>query len=136
MSFGVLLDRLRILRFLDVIEDVAELHVPEAFEMGTVRIAFFLGKRVVLTVNGHPLLRDHSGRNPERKPERPRDGWMQYHRAMRGCTMQINRGAEDGRLQDQHRNNQTPHKRREHSRLLVRELGHLPAGRTVPKQNT
>ena len=51
----VFLDDGSIFGFFDVVEDVAELHGPEPFEVRTVRIAFFIREGMVLAVDGHPL---------------------------------------------------------------------------------
>jgi len=53
---------------------------------------------VVLSMDGHPLLRGQPGRDPQRESEQPRDCRMQRQRAMRGAAMQVNRRAEGGHL--------------------------------------
>jgi hypothetical protein len=51
----VAFDDVGVLDLANVVVNVAELHLPEAFELRAVRIAFFVGERVVLAVHGHPL---------------------------------------------------------------------------------
>ena len=88
-----------VLRFLEVEEHVAELNGPETHQMRAVRIAFFVGERVVLAMDGHPLFRGQAGRQPQREPEEPGHGRVQRERAVRRGAMEI-----DGRAEDRHLN--------------------------------
>ena len=83
------LEHVGVLRFPEVVEDVPELHGPEPHEIRTVRIAFLVGEGVVLAMHRHPLPRGQAGRQPEGKPEQPRDRRMQRQRAMRCGAMQV-----------------------------------------------
>jgi len=94
----VLLDGRRVVGLAHVIEHVAQLHRPKALQPRAVRIAVLVRKRMVLSVDGHPLLRGQSGRDPQRESEQPGDRRMQRQRAMRGAAMQVNRRAEGGDL--------------------------------------
>ena len=66
-----------------VVEDVADLDLPEAFECRTVRIAFLIRERVVLAVHRHPFLRRQPGGQPQRELEHPLDRRVQRERFMR-----------------------------------------------------
>ena len=69
-------ERFGLLDLAHVVVDVAELHLPEAFELRAVRIAFLVGERVMLAMDRHPFLGGQAGGEPQRELERelePRD---------------------------------------------------------------
>ena len=104
----VAIERLRVFRFLDVVEHVAELNRPESVKVRAVRIALHLGERVVLSMDGHPLLGGEPRGQPETHAEHERNGGMQLERLVSGASMEKNRGAEYGDLGYQRGRQQTP----------------------------
>ena len=112
----VLLEHSGVFRFLEVKEDVAELNGPETHQVRAVRIAFFIGKSVVLPVDGNPFLRAEAGRQPQREPEKPGHRRMQRQRAVRGRSMQIDGRAEDRNLDQDDGDDQTENQRSRHAR--------------------
>ena len=111
----------------DVIEDVAPLDLPEAFEGRTVRVAFLIGKRVVLEVHGHPLGGHDAGRHPDAEPEHPLDRGMQHDCAMCRCAVQVDGRAEDRDLGDKRRHNERNDQGKQHYATL-RQTRLLPGG--------
>jgi hypothetical protein len=111
----VALDDLRVLRFLDVVEHVAELNGPETHQRGAMRIAFLIGERVVLAVHGNPFLRRQPGRQPQREPEEPRGHGMKDQRPVTGRAVQENRGAEHGDLGEDGGDGKTQDERKQHA---------------------
>ena len=97
---GVFLDHVRILGFTHVMKDIAELHLPEACEMRAVRIALFVGECMVLTMDRYPFLDDDACRQPQGQAKAKRHDRNQNDRAMCDATMQVNRRAEHGDLND------------------------------------
>src|SRR5215831_5592075 len=61
----VAFDDLAIVCRSDVVKDVADLHAPEPLEQRAMRIAFLVGERMMLSVDGDPLLRMEAGGQPE-----------------------------------------------------------------------
>ena len=96
-------------------EDVAELHRPEAAQVRAVRIAFDFGKGVMLAMHGDPLSRTEPGRNPETETEDECHNGMQLESFMCRAAMEENRGAEYGDLRNQGRRDQAPGKLPEHA---------------------
>ena len=94
------LERFRILCFLQVMKDVAELHRPESVQVRTVRIPFDFGKRVMLAVHCHPFARAQTGRDPQTEAEEKRDSRMELERLMSGAAVEKNSGAENRYLRD------------------------------------
>ena len=79
----------------DVVVDVEELDLPEAEQARTVRIAFAVRERMVLTVDRHPFLPRLSRRQPQDRAEcDARDG-MDGEGPVRERPVQIDRGQED-----------------------------------------
>ena len=70
-------------------------HFLQAEYLWAMRIirCFTLG--VVLTVNGGPLLGDHTGGEPQPETEEMRHGRMQLQRTVRRVAMQVNGDARD-----------------------------------------
>ena len=114
----VLRDNRSVFQLPDVVEDVAPLDLPEAFERRAVRIAFLIGKRVVLEVDGHPLGGHDPGRHPDAEPEHPLNRGMQHDCAMGRRTVQVDGRAEDRDLGDKGRHNQRNDQRKQHDATL------------------
>lgn len=62
--FGIAADHIRFFDLTDVAEDVSQLYLPEALDLGTVRIALFISKHMMLAVNSDPLLGCQAGGDP------------------------------------------------------------------------
>src|SRR5579862_5683366 len=98
---GVPLHRLRLLHFAHVVVDVPELHLPEALELRAVRVALLIREGVVLPVNGDPLPRGKTRREPEAELEDPLEARVHRERAMRRSSMKKYGGAEHRHLRDE-----------------------------------
>src|SRR5262249_26344588 len=83
-----------------VVVNVAKLHLPEAFERRAVGIAFFVSERVMLAVDRHPFLGRKARRDPESELETEDKRRVKFERLVSGGAMQVNRGAEDGNLNE------------------------------------
>jgi hypothetical protein len=90
------------------------MHLPKALDLRAVRIAFLVGKGMVLPVHRDPLPGNDSRGEPDGQPKHPRRKRVQDHRTVRDRTMQVNSGAVNGDLGDQGRNEQGDQKRHEH----------------------
>lgn len=82
----------------DVVEDVAELDVPEALELGTVRVTLFVGERVMFAVYGHPLFGGLAGCDPKRELEQEFDCRVQGQRPVRGAPVEEDGGCHYSHL--------------------------------------
>src|SRR5262249_33579836 len=103
----------------DVVDDVPELHRPEALEVRAVRIAFFIRERMMLAMDGYPLARDEARRDPQREAEQPGDQGIEHQRSMRLAPMQIDGRAKDGDLCDQRGHQHGDDERNEHRPSLL-----------------
>jgi hypothetical protein len=120
-------DDVGLLDFADVVEDVAELHLPEALELRLCGIAVLVGERVMLAVDGHPLLGALPGREPQRELEHPLDRGMHNQRFVRGAAMQVDGGAEDRHLNQDGGDDEREKKGRKHTALRVETVVSLDA---------
>src|SRR5215813_1521248 len=114
----VSLEHLGLLGLAHVVVDVSELNFPEALERRAVRVAFFIGERMVLPMNSHPLLGGKPRRDPECELETKDKGRMKFKRFMGGCAMEVDGGTEDGDLNKNDGDNKCDKKRNEHYTLL------------------
>ena len=61
-------------------------------------IAFPVRERVMLAMDGHPLLAALPGREPENRPKHNIGKWVDHQRPMREGPVQIDRCRDDGDL--------------------------------------
>ncbi len=94
-------ERLGIACLLEVVKHIPELNRPEPVQMRTVRIAFDLGKRMMLAMHRDPLLRAETGRNPQTEPEHEGDDRMQLESFVRDAAMKEDGCTEDGGLRNE-----------------------------------
>src|SRR3982750_3781462 len=69
-----------------------------AKNLRAMRIFFRFATRMMLAMDGRPLLRFHARRQPKPEPEEVTDNGMQVERAVRRMAVQINRYACDGNV--------------------------------------
>ena len=86
--------------FHSIVKIVSEQDVPQPQQVGAMRIAFTIRKMVMLAVDRHPLTRHDAGEQTQVQMHQIRDDGVQVQTAMTHCPVQINRGQEDGGLQD------------------------------------
>src|SRR5262245_23947590 len=111
-------DDVRPLDLTHVVIDVAELDPPEPLQRGAVRIAFLVGERVMLAMDRHPLSRREPGDEPEDEAECPFEAGMDDQGFVRGGSMQVDRRAEHGRLNEDGRDDEREDERKKHYCLL------------------
>ena len=102
-SAAELLERLRVLRFGPIELGALPEHGVDAACLRAVRILGRLDLRVVLAVDGDPLLGHHAGREPEPEPEEMADRRMQIERAVRLRAVQEDRHAGDRHVRHRQR---------------------------------
>src|SRR6185369_7960604 len=96
-------ERVRIGRGGAIEPDAAEQHAPDAPDLRAVRISIGLALRVMLTMHGDPLARDHARRDPEPEAEEMARDRMQIERPMSLMAMQEDRDAGDRHVREQQR---------------------------------
>jgi hypothetical protein len=72
------------------------------------RVAFLIRKMVVLAVHGYPFARLNSGEQGKLQVHDGAYAGVQFQTAVRQAAMQVNGGKEDGKLQNEQRNQDHP----------------------------
>ena len=111
---AVLFERLAVLRFVAVELGALEQHRANAARLRAVRILVGFDLGVMLTMDGHPLLRDHAGGEPQPKTKEMADGRTEIEGAMGLCAMQENRDARDRDMSHRQRNDDITPPRQRH----------------------
>jgi hypothetical protein len=111
----VAIEGLQILRFLEVVEHVAELNRPEAAQMRTVGITFDLGKGMVLAMHRDPLTRTKPGRQPQTESKQEAHGRMEFQRFVRRTPVKKDGRAENRNLRNEGRREKAPGELPEHA---------------------
>src|SRR5262249_32846655 len=97
-SLSVLLEHAWLTNGLAIVERTLEDDVAEALDEGAMRIAFAIGKCVVLAMAGDPFFRDDGGGQPEPDPHRQRRDIVELHAAMRLVPMKEQSDAHVGEV--------------------------------------
>src|SRR6266446_9593776 len=99
----VFLKRFQILRFVAIQLSPLPEHLLDASGLGAVRVVIRLDLRVMLTVDGNPLLGQHPGREPEPETEKVTDHGVQVEAAVRLGSMQVYRDRRNGHVRQRER---------------------------------